>query len=595
MSNRARAANAPAVWDNLWSEAESTEWRADTMAPVYDRIAELMKPGSHVVDIGGGVGMLAEKLRDEKSCDVEVWEHNATAIAACLAKKLRARKVDIESATALHFDACSSFVATEVLEHLTDEALDIVLRLAKNSGAPCFFSVPNDRLGPDEEPQHARSWTALEFLTLLRRHWPDARVEVLGLPWRNPHFPKARGQASFLLGVVGMGARQERVSLCFPARDEAADIEKCLASYRGFVDEMVIGIDPRTKDATRELAAKYAEHVFELTELRGPADDLAPEGGFHFAHARNQCMSRCTMPWIFMTEAHEPIVEGADALLHLHQVEPYVQVAHVVRQGGHAPYREQWLFPWLCRNRPDIRYERSTHNSLNYGDLPWVILPQVKTMHERVHERTSARAAQRKVQNRLKLLEDWVRDGNVWSLSYLGSEWREHSGEKAVQYLREYMNVGKFSVLRYHTRLVLAKELVKLGRIDEAQDVLHAATGDDWTRCEHWIQLGDLAFEAEKYPQALTFYEYAAVKRGKAPLTTWWVDLAMYSWIPAQRLAMVHAELGNLDEATTWAKHVLADFENFGEDEALAPMITEAKNNISILEDAINARAERAA
>lgn len=584
------AHNAAHVWDGLWSKAETRDWRGDALAPVYRRIAELIPREASVVDIGGGVGMLASILGDEARCKVTVWEHNSAAIELCQSRGIVAQYVDLETnIPSVKGDV--SFVSTEVLEHLSDATLENVMRLAKSTGKPCFFSVPNDRLGPDEEPQHARKWTALGFLNFLRRFWPDARVEVLGHPARlNPkHFPSDRGQPSFLLGVVGI-PKGVKLSACFPARDEAEDIERCLASLRGVADEIVIGIDPRTKDATREIAEKYAEIIFDLTELQGPPGDEVPAGGFHFAHARNQCMDRCTMPWIFMTEAHEPIVDGHDVLLHLDHIEEYVQVGHVVRQGGRAPYREQWLFPWLCRNRKDIRYTRSTHNTLDYGDHPHVTLPQIKTLHERVHARTEARHKQRKVQNRLKLMEDWRTTGNNFSLSYLGSEWREFDGEKAIKYMREYLNVGKFGVLRYHTRLMLAKELTQLNRIDEAREALHAATADDWSRIEHFIFLGDLAFEEEQYEQALVYYTYASTRRGNPPLTTWWIDTAMYTWIPAQRLAQTFAALGRLEDSLRWGMLVLEDFEAFGDD-APEEMITEAKNNIKILEDAINGKA----
>lgn len=586
------SANSPEKWNETWSKETEASWRECVLAPVYERISELMPHGVLVVDIGGGVGTLAAKLRDDNRCDVTVWEHNESALNACRAKGLEAKFNDLEYVPEIAFRISTpecSYVATEVLEHLSDAALSRLMTRIATSEQPCFFSVPNDRLGPDEEPEHARSWTAKTFLDYLHTYFEHARVEVLGPKWLNPGFKSTRGQPSFLLGIVNM-PKATKLSVCWPARDEAADMEKCLASYRGVADELVIGIDPRTKDNTRELAEKYADVVFELTELRGPPDDQTPEGGFHFAHARNQCMNRCTSPWIFMTEAHEPLVEGKDALLHLEQIPDAATVVNVVRQGGRPPHREQWLFPWLCRNRPDIRYARSTHNTLVYPDDVMVVtLPQVKTLHERVHAAALARKNQRAVQNRVKLMDDWVTTGNTWSLQYLGSEWRDHSPEKAVHYLREYLDVGKFGTLRYNTRLILARTLAELGRLDEAAEILHGGTADDWARIEHFIYLGDIVFETEQYEQARSFYEYAATRRGRAPLITLWVDLAFYSWIPAQRLAQTCAELGDLPAALHWAQEVLADFQKFGDDAPKA-LVDEAETNIRLIEEAIHGK-----
>ncbi len=590
----AKEENSAEKWDALWSEEGDESWRKRAMAGVYERIAQLMPRGSKVIDLGGGRGFLAELLRDEAGCSVEVWEHNEAAVRACTEKGLRARFADLEDTTELVLPAGEAYVdghavvATEVLEHLSVKALHAVLSGARALDTPCFFSVPNDRLGPDEEPQHARKWTALEFKRHLQKYFKDVRVEVLG--------PKAapRDQPAFLLAVCNMPKKTE-LSVCMPVRDEAADIESCLASFMGVADEMVIGVDPRTKDNTRGLAEKYADVVFELTELRGPPGEEVPEGGFHFAHARNQCMDRFTKKWIFMTEGHERLWKGGDTLLQLEETLAFNEAAHakvvqVVRTGGPPIYRQMWMFPWLCLNRPDIRYRRSTHNTLTYPeDFLTVKLPQVHTLHERVHEREKSRQDQRKVQNRLELMEDWLAHGNEWSLHYLGAEWREWDSERAVRYLKEYLVVGKNGALRYHTRLVLAKQLVRAGRLAEAKEVLLAAPEDDWTRIEHWVFLGDIANQQENYEEAITYYEYAATKLGGPPFTTWWIDLAMYTWLPAQRLAQMYSMVGQFPKSLHWATIVRSEYEKA---EAPAEMVAEADENIRILKEAIDGPAE---
>lgn len=591
--------NSAEKWNELWAAEGEESWRKGAMAGVYARIIELLPRGIPVIDIGGGRGFFAELLRESGASWVEVWEHNPAAIAACLEKGITARYADLEDAANEEMSANGTYVAgsmlvrgalvaTEVLEHLTDRALENILARAAQRPEPCFFSVPNDRLGPDEEPQHARKWTALEFKRFLQRYFKHVRVEVLG--------PKAtpRDQPAFLLGICNMPKKTE-LSMCMPVRDEAADIELVLASFMGFVDEMVIGVDPRTEDNTRELAEKYADVVFDLTELRGPPEEQVPEGGFHFAHARNQCMDRCTRKWIFMTEGHERLWKGADTLLVLEEMlalneSAQAQVVQVVRTGNRVPRLQMWLFPWLCRNRPEIRYRRSTHNSLDYPDgFLTVTLAQVHTRHEREHAREKERRGQRKVQNRVELMEDWLEHGNEWSLHYLGAEWREWDHERAVRYLMEYLAVGKNGALRYHTRLVLAKELMRHKRLKEARAVLHGATADDWVRAEHWVFLGDIAFDSGAYEEALTYYQYAATRLGEPPLTTWWIDLAMYTWLPPQRLAMTCAAIGQFPKALHWATIVRTEYEKAEAPEAMA---AEADENIRILKEAIDGPAE---
>ena len=45
----------------------------------------------------------------------------------------------------------------------------------------------------------------------------------------------------------------------------------------------------------------------------------------------------------------------------------------------------------------------------------------------------------------------------------------------------------------------------------KAREILIKAVEDDWSRTEHWVWLGDLAFNEEKYEEALHFYKYGGI------------------------------------------------------------------------------------
>jgi tetratricopeptide (TPR) repeat protein len=208
-----------------------------------------------------------------------------------------------------------------------------------------------------------------------------------------------------------------------------------------------------------------------------------------------------------------------------------------------------------------------------------------------------ARYEQRKVQNRQTLMDDWVHNKNEASLHYLGAEWREHNPDKAIERLEEYLQLPKKNgPMRYHTRLILSKMYsqravaCKQGSDEEkealkgARQVLMGCTEDDWSRTEHWIRLGDLAYMAENLEEALQWYQYAGTQVGKPPFTLWWVDLNCYSWVPCQRLAMVLGELGRLDDSLYWARRVL----DLLPDDAESSAFEEAAANIKLLEETIS-------
>lgn len=573
---QARAANRVDLWDGLWSNKESTDWRKEALARVYTRITRLVPKGGYVTDVGGGVGHLAERLIEEQGCTVDVWDHSAVALEQARALGADTHRVDLEGGPGWWPVPRQIVVATEVLEHLSAKArLDVLDLLEKGIVGSGLFTVPNNRLGPDEEPQHTIKFTARTFLNLLRGTGQPCRVEVFG---------------PYLLGVVGaLAEKKATLSLCLPVRDEERDLEAVLASFRGVADEVVVGVDPRSVDRTREIAEQYADVVFDLIEPRGPEDERMPEGGFHFSHARNQCVERCTSDWVFMTEGHERLLHGRDTLLALGDVVPEeADIGFVWRRGGN----QQWGYPWLFRSRCGFRYERAVHNELRYPSGTKVVhLPQIVTLHERHRENAQARAKQRTMQNRDKLLDDWQTNENAASLFYFAQEIRWEEPEEAAERFQQFLDLeAKHTngLTRYQARLELAKLYMRLDRPQEARATLVPASGDDWTRVEHLIWLGDLAFEDEERPEeerhreALQFYRYAGTVAGEIPFTLWWIDLPSYTYVPAQRLAMCYGHVGRLEEALQWARRVL----DLLPDDAPDGVFDEARSNIKLLEEA---------
>jgi tetratricopeptide (TPR) repeat protein len=546
--------NSPEAWDQIWSDPAQAEWRAKALADVYDRIEALVPEGVPVIDLGGGVGTLARRLVGV------VWDHSPEAVRQA---PVGSRVVDLEAQITEGPDAF--YVATETLEHLTDLARAQWLHIAAR-GRGLLASIPNNRLGPEVEPQHHIQWTAIEFLRELRRYFDHARVEVLG---------------PYLLGVAGPLAKKPfRLSVCTPARDEAADIERTLASFRGVADQLVVGIDPRSTDDTQRIAEQYADRVFTLTDPDGPPDDKAP--AVHFAHIRNQCLDKCDGDWIFMTEAHESLKAGQDALLNLDQLGKGAKIAFVMRTGN----GQRWAFPWLHRNDSRIRYQRATHNVLDFP-AKWlcVRLPQIETLHERAADTIEQRRAQRKVQNRRSLTEDWIVNGNANSLLYLGAEWSEHDPDKAIERLQEFLTVNRSNgSQRYHVRLQCAKLLARVGKMDEARAVLVNAVADDWSRVDHWFFLGDIALEAGRHDEALQFYRYVSTRIGDIPFCPWWITVGIYGYLCAQRLTECYAALGKLDDALHWAQRAVDLMPDDSPDTAL----DEAKTNVERITEAID-------
>lgn len=614
---RARRANSVDIWNRLWRTEGDDTWRAKALADVYDRVCSIVNKiapvgvhGVSVVDVGGGIGILAKQIIDnchlvkQSRWNMTVIDHSLDALALSQNKGLDVVQVDLETNDIGRIPTVDLYVSTECMEHLSANARQSVFEMvARESNVGGIFTVPNNCLGPGDgpgqEPQHTVMYNAMSFKRDLQQYFDDVRVEVHG---------------PYLMGVCGRIAKKDfTLSATLPVRDEAADLEPVLASLRGFADQLVVGVDPRTKDNTWEIAELYADEVFALDRPMGPPPGHAPEccyectkiyvdipdgqavenipckedmgeNGIHFSWARNQCIDRCTGDWIFMTEGHERVTHGIDTLLALDQAMPEgARVGMVLRTGQ----GQQWAFPWLFQNSPDLRFTRPTHNTLDFPNGTFLVrFPGIKTLHDRDHQRGQERAKQRKSQNRNALLDDWLSRQSESSLFYLGQEWRDIDPSKAIDRLEQFLAMSNNGSLRYQARLILAKEYMRLDNHKDALRVLHGCTADDWNRSDHFLWLGDVAFMQEDYEKAYQFYLYAATQIGAPPFTMWWIDLAYYGHLPAQRLAQTCGELGRGEEALEWCKKVV---ELLPED-APPEAFTEAESNVTLIESALSAR-----
>ena len=87
------------------------------------------------------------------------------------------------------------------------------------------------------------------------------------------------------------------LSLCMIVRNEEASLKRCLESVKDAVDEIII-LDTGSTDATREIARRYTEHVYDYVWR----DD--------FAHARNASFARSSKPFILWMDADDVIDAG---------------------------------------------------------------------------------------------------------------------------------------------------------------------------------------------------------------------------------------------------------------------------------------------
>ena len=142
------------------------------------------------------------------------------------------------------------------------------------------------------------------------------------------------------------------ISLCMIVRDEAAVLDRCLASAREICDEIIV-VDTGSTDSTRDIARRYGARLFEF-----------PWTG-DFSAARNESLAHAEHEWILQLDADEFLYEGdypkIRAAIEAREVHAYnVRILNDLPSGGLGTL----LFPRLFRNGEGCRYEGIVHNQL---------------------------------------------------------------------------------------------------------------------------------------------------------------------------------------------------------------------------------------
>lgn len=147
--------------------------------------------------------------------------------------------------------------------------------------------------------------------------------------------------------------RASGLSATLIVRNEAAHLQRCLASIQPITDELIV-VDTGSTDDSRQVAAAFGARVFEFPWR----DD--------FSAARNYALDQATYDWILYIDADECAAGTDRAELRAALSDPAL-VAATVRfryKTGFSRYEEYRLF----RNDPRIRFRNVIHETV-MGDV----------------------------------------------------------------------------------------------------------------------------------------------------------------------------------------------------------------------------------
>ncbi|MBW4472192.1 MAG: class I SAM-dependent methyltransferase [Stenomitos rutilans HA7619-LM2] len=152
----------PGYWDGIWQQERDVTWRQ--YPGCFGRICWAIGHFNEVLELGCGTGVLARRLLGFGNA-VTGLDISATAIAQLPPEitGIVATLPDIP----LPDHSFDVIVATETLEHIEDDrgCIERAVQVLRPGGR-LYVAVPNDCLGPEEEPEHLRKYTpeAIEAL-----------------------------------------------------------------------------------------------------------------------------------------------------------------------------------------------------------------------------------------------------------------------------------------------------------------------------------------------------------------------------------------------------------------------------------------------
>ena len=343
-----------------------------------------------------------------------------------------------------------------------------------------------------------------------------------------------------------------KICLAIMAKHEAQTIEKTIECCRPFVDHVLISVDSKSTDGTREIANKIADtvrtHVFATEE--------SPHGSF--AKARQSMIDAARelgYDWILQVDGHEYFYSKDQMTLKkLIDNNPGYDAFSLPLEFNGSNIRQIRLH----KSDPYIKYLGDIHNHLS-GIKKELHCESMYLVHDRTGqpvEHIKERDVQRsEMSDKIlgKRIEDNPSDSR--SMFYLAQSYKETGrAEEAIDMFYRYLKVSKFIAEKWNARHYLFGCLLSVGRVDEAYQVIQDSFIDQ-ERAEAWIIFGDKAYEEKEYEKAMGFYKNAYAT--PYPKNYVFINDSAYHWLPHDKMAMCYSHLKNYISAIEEAAEAL--------------------------------------
>ncbi len=325
------------------------------------------------------------------------------------------------------------------------------------------------------------------------------------------------------------------ISLCMIVKNEEAVLARCLDSIRGCVEEIII-VDTGSNDATKEIAARYTDQIYDFEWI----DD--------FAAARNFAFSKATKEFAMWLDADD-LLTDADRQAFLGLKDSIPSDADVVMLRYHTAFDEQGkpVFTYyrerLIRTAIDFCWKGRVHEAIVHSGR--VLYSDVAISHHSVKTSYSDR--------NLRIYEKQIAAGEALSPRdrfYYGRELYYHKYyDQAKQALGEFLSSGLGWVENnIEACKILSYCYLETNDLFSALNALTASFRYDAPRAEICCEIGRLFLRFQNWRVAAFWYELA-LRIPKEEQSGGFVSEDCHGYLPCIQLCVCYDRLGDLKKA----------------------------------------------
>lgn len=192
------------------------------------------------------------------------------------------------------------------------------------------------------------------------------------------------------------------LSLCMIVKNEQKNLDRCLASVHGTIDEMIV-VDTGSTDLTMEIAAAHGASVYQFVWQND------------FSQARNYSLEQAKGTWIMFIDADEELETSTRGRIkELLQTTTADAVGVTVRNFNPpqslTEYHDSYQVR-IFRNKPNYRFEQAVHNQI----LPSIQRAGGTVLEQRAfiwwhygYMERNVQGGEDRIKRSLKMLEDAV-------------------------------------------------------------------------------------------------------------------------------------------------------------------------------------------